>query len=89
MAKEESSSSASIAPCVAMMALTPQTAEPTARSVVSFGRRLKTRPRKSHEGDGTGDFHGDQPKLTPPRFRTSPRRNRAPRRTIPAFSQNS
>ena len=46
IAKEESSSSASMAPCVAMMALaTPQTAEPTARSVVSLGRR----PRRAAE----------------------------------------
>src|SRR5258708_4188680 len=46
IANEESSSSASIAPCVAMIALTPQTAEPTASSEVNFGFKPNTRPRK-------------------------------------------
>ena len=44
IAVEESSSSASMAPCVAMMAETPQTLEPTASSVVSCAPSLKVRP---------------------------------------------
>ena len=56
MEKEESSSSASMAPFVAMMALTPQTAEPTARSVVNFGFSLKSAAEERHEGDGASDF---------------------------------
>ena len=58
MAVEESSSSASMAPWVAMMAETPQTLEPTARRVVSLGLRLKRAAEPGHEGEG--ECEGDE-----------------------------
>jgi len=47
IANEESSSSASMAPFAAMMADTPQTADPIASSDVSFGLSLNSRPEGS------------------------------------------
>ena len=46
MAYDVSRSSASMAPCVAMIADTPQTDEPTASRAVNFGVSLNTRPMK-------------------------------------------
>src|ERR1700687_4732823 len=84
MANEESSSSASIAPCVAMMALTPHTAEPTANSEVSLGRRPKARPRKVMNAIATVISMATSARLTPPSFSTSTRRKREPSSTTPA-----
>ena len=76
-------------PLVAMMALTPQTADPTARSVVSFGRRPKRRPRNVMKASEPAISMNTSRRLTPPSFATSPSRNREPSSTIPALSQNS
>src|SRR5258708_38563727 len=89
MAKEESSSSASMAPLVAMMALTPQTAEPTAKSVVSLGRRPNRRPRKVMKDNEPAISMKTSRRLTPPRFQTYPSKKREPRRTMPALIQKS
>ena len=89
IAKEESSSSASIAPCVAIMADTPQTAEPTARREISLGRNPNLRPRNVMNAMATTSSTDTSARLTPPSLTTSPSRNREPSNTIPALSQNS
>src|SRR5205807_10574787 len=86
---EESSSSASMAPLVAMIALTPHTAEPTASSVVSLGLRLNSLPRNVMNASEPAISMATRTRLTPPSFKMSPSRKREPSSTIPAFSQNS
>jgi hypothetical protein len=89
MAVEESSSSASMAPWVAMMAETPQTLEPTARRVVSLGLRLKVRPSQVMKVREKANAMKTKRRDMPPSLRTSPRMKRAPRRMMPVFSQKS
>ena len=89
MAVEESSSSASMAPCVAMMAETPQTLEPTASRVVSFGPRLKVRPSQVMKVSEKAKAMKTSMSEMPPSLRMSPRMKRAPSRMMPALSQNS
>ncbi len=89
MAVEESSSSASIAPWVAMMAETPQTEEPTESSVVSCGPSLKARPNQVMKARDRAKAMKTRTSEMPPSLRMSPRTKRAPSRMIPALSQNS
>ncbi len=62
MAVEVSSSSGSIAPCAAMMAVTPQMEEPMASRLVSFGGRRKMRPSKRHHRERQDQLDRDQDK---------------------------
>ena len=78
MAVEVSSSSASMAPWVAMMAVTPQTLEPMASRVVSLGPRLKMRPSQVMTSGERTKAMTTKMREMPPSLRTSPRMNRAP-----------
>ena len=89
MAVEVSSSSGSMAPCAAMIAVTPQIDEPMASSEVNLGGRWKMRPStvitESERTSSTATNASD----SPPMCRTSCNRKRAPTRTIPSFSHSS
>src|SRR6185369_8844817 len=89
IANEESSSSASIAPLAAMIAETPQTADPTASSVVNFGFSLNRRPSRVMRSNDPVISTTTRPRLMPPSLSTSPTTNRDPSSTMPAFNQNS
>ena len=60
MAVEESCSSASMVPWVAMMAETPQTEEPTASRVVSLGAEVEAAAEPGHKGEREGELDEDQ-----------------------------
>src|SRR6266481_1078388 len=89
MANEESSSSASMAPFVAMMADTPHMEDPTANRLVSLGLSSKMRPRKVMKAIDKTSSINTSTRLTEPSFKTSASRKRAPSSTIPVFNQNS
>ncbi len=89
MAVEVSSSSGSMAPCAAMMAVTPQMQEPMASRLVSLGGRRKMRPSsvitERERMSSTATSRSERP----PMCRTSCSRKRAPTRTMPSLSQSS
>jgi hypothetical protein len=89
MAYEESSSSASMAPCAAMIAETPQTDDPIASRSVSFGRKPNAFPSAVIKRRETVISMATRIRVTPPSFRMSPRMNREPSSTMPVLSQNS
>src|ERR1041385_189654 len=89
IANDASSSSASIAPFVAIMAETPQMEEPTASRLANLGLSLKMRPSSVMKPIDKPSSTSTSTRLTEPNLSTSPRRKRAPSRTMPVFSQNS
>src|SRR3984885_431011 len=89
IAVDDSSSSASIAPCVAMIADTPHTADPTASSEVNFGFNPNARPSPCINASASVISIATNPRLIPPSRSTSPSRKRDPSSTIPTFSQKS
>src|SRR5437762_1654359 len=89
IAYDESSSSASIAPCVAIIAETPHMDDPTASSVMSLGLSLKALPITVMNASESVISMKTRASEMPPSLSTSPMRNLAPRRTMPALSQNS
>jgi hypothetical protein len=60
-----------------------------ASRLVSFGESLNQRPSAVMTTIARASSSTTQARLTPPSLTTSPSRNRTPRRTMPAFSQNS
>src|SRR3954451_9136591 len=89
IAYDESSSSASIAACGAMMAETPQIEDPTASSVMSLGLSLNALPSTVMNASESAISMRTSASERPPSLSTSPMRNLAPRSTMPALSQNS
>src|SRR5215510_6533881 len=89
IAYDASSSSASMAPYAAIIADTPQTADPIDSRLISFGLRPNDFPSAVISTMATASSIATQARLTPPSFRMSPNRNLAPWSTMPVFSQNS
>ncbi len=89
MAVEDSRSSASMVPWMAMMAETPQTELPTASRVVSLSPRPKRRPSQVIKASERTSSMKTRRRERPPSLAMSPRTKRAPSRMMPALSQNS
>ena len=89
IAKDASSSSASIAPCVAIIAETPQTDDPTASSALRFRFNPNRRPSHVMKVMASASSITTSTRLTLPISARSPTRKRAPSRTIPVLSQKS